>query len=134
MPLDAYHYGGLKQIDTHSLFGTYEVKATHDWLVDSFHQRSFIISRSSFSGMGKYGSIWLGDSRSNTDYMGQSVTGIMMMNILGIPFVGSDICGFIGDTNPELCARWHVVGAFQPFSRNHNEKGAIAQEPYVFAN
>jgi alpha-glucosidase (family GH31 glycosyl hydrolase) len=62
--------------------------------------------------------------------MGFSVTGIMGHNIMGIPLAGADICGFIGDTNPELCARWHMVGAFYPFSRNHNAWDTIAQEPY----
>jgi alpha-glucosidase (family GH31 glycosyl hydrolase) len=62
--------------------------------------------------------------------MGYSVTGIMGHNIMGIPLAGSDICGFIGDTNPELCARWHMVGAFYPFSRNHNAWDNIPQEPY----
>lgn len=65
--------------------------------------------------------------------MGQSVLGVMSMNMFGVPFVGSDICGFGGTTNGELCARWHWVGAFQPFSRNHNGYGEIPQEPYVFA-
>ena len=66
--------------------------------------------------------------------MGWGVIGIMMMNLFGIPLTGNDICGFSGDTNPELCARWTVLGAFNPFSRNHNAYGSIAQEPYVFAN
>ena len=117
--LDALHAGGITEMDAHSLFGTMEVKATHEWFKIN-DKRSMIIERSAFAGLGKFGSRWLGDNFSQKEYMGWSVTGVMMHNILGIPLAGSDICGFIGDTTPELCARWHMVGAFYPFSRNHN--------------
>lgn len=66
--------------------------------------------------------------------MGYSVYGILAMNMFGIPHVGADICGFNGDTNPELCAKWHMVGATYSFSRNHNSYGQMSQEPYVFKN
>jgi len=91
-----------------------------------------IIERSAFAGMGKFGSRWLGDNFADYSYMGYSVTGVMMHNVIGIPLAGADICGFAGDTTPELCARWHVVGAFYPFSRNHNSVGTSLQEPYLF--
>lgn len=93
-----------------------------------------IIERSSFSGLGKFGSRWLGDNYSQYNYMGFSVTGIMMQNIMGMPLAGADICGHIGDTNADLCARWYNVGAFYPFSRNHNKLNQIPQEPYMFDN
>lgn len=131
MDLDAYHSNGFTELDMHSLFGTMEVKATHEWF-QSRGNRTMIIERSAFAGMGKFGSRWLGDNNSSAYLMGASVTGVMMHNIIGIPLAGADICGFIGDTTPELCARWHVVGAFYPFSRNHNALGAKPQEPYVF--
>jgi len=31
MPLDAVHMGDVTELDAHSLFGTMEVKATHDY-------------------------------------------------------------------------------------------------------
>lgn len=66
--------------------------------------------------------------------MGYSVYGVLAMNIFGVPMVGADICGFGDNTTPELCAKWHMVGATYPFSRNHNSYGQNSQEPYVFKN
>lgn len=61
-----------------------------------------------------------------------SVLGVMADNIAGIPLSGADICGFNGNTTDEVCGRWYTVGAFYPFSRNHNSYNTIAQEPYLW--
>lgn len=136
--LDAIHNDTLvrkqvTELDAHSLFGTMQTQATHGWF-EKNNRRSMIISRSSFSGHGKFGSKWHGYSESNLDYLGYSITGVMMQNVMGIPLAGSDICGFSGDANDTLCTRWYNVGAFHPFSINNNGRKERAQEPYVFQN
>ena len=119
------------ELDLHSLYGTQQTMATHSWFRD-MNKRTMTIERSSYAGSGKYGSMWLGENYSKPEYMGYSVTGTMSHNIQGIPLVGADICGFIGNTNAELCARWYTVGAFYPFSRNHNAIGNDSQLPWDF--
>lgn len=138
MPLDAYHQTDIDdydvhELDAHSLYGTMQTKATHEWF-EANDKRTMIIERSSFAGLGKFGSRWLGDNFSDYKYMGFSVTSVMMQNIIGIPLAGADICGFNGDTDADLCTRWYGVGAFYPFSRNHNHLDSKSQEPYLFTD
>lgn len=91
-----------------------------------------IFSKSTFAGTGKFGSRLLSDSFSSYKSMGHSVISTMMSNIVGIPLSGGDICGHHGNTTAELCTRWYQVGAFYPFSRNHNGVNQAPQEPWVF--
>lgn len=128
--IDALHADGSTEFEAHSLYGFYMSKATSNYFSGN-NMRPFVITRSTYSGVGKYVSHWLGDNFSQWDMLKYSVGGIMLFNMYGVPMAGADICGFILDTWPDLCARWYALGAFYPFARNHNDKNSIPQEPYV---
>lgn len=129
--LSAMQHLGM-QYNVHSLYGHYEGMATRKAADKIFGKRSLIVSRSSFAGSGRHMSHWLGDNHSTWQDLHESIAGMITMGFFGIPHVGADICGFAGDTTKELCTRWIQLGAFYPFSRDHNAEGSIPQEPYVW--
>ncbi|KAL1005157.1 hypothetical protein UPYG_G00055320 [Umbra pygmaea] len=117
----------------HSLYGLLEAKASEGGLRRILGKRPFVISRSTFPSQGRYSGHWLGDNRSHWKDMYTSIAGMLTFNLLGIPLVGADICGFSEETDEELCVRWTQLGAFYPFSRNHNSMNQAPQDPTVFS-
>uniref|UniRef100_A0A914Z803 Uncharacterized protein n=1 Tax=Panagrolaimus superbus TaxID=310955 RepID=A0A914Z803_9BILA len=115
--------------DSKSLYGWSESVATHQAIRNATGKRGIAISRSTFPSSGRYTGHWLGDNKAQWEDLRSSVIGAQEFNIFGIPYVGSDICGFGKNTTEELCLRWQQMGAFHSFSRNHNDKNMAPQDP-----
>ncbi|KAK3346990.1 glycosyl hydrolases family 31-domain-containing protein [Lasiosphaeria hispida] len=123
---------GSYQYDTHNLYGHMMAGATHDALLaHKPTKRPFVLTRSTFAGSGRKAAHWFGDNASTWDDYRVAIAQMLAFTAIhAMPMVGSDICGFNGDAQEHMCARWATLGAFQPFYRNHADISAPSQEFY----
>ncbi|CEF71375.1 Glycoside hydrolase, family 31 and P-type trefoil domain and Galactose mutarotase-like domain and Glycoside hydrolase, superfamily domain-containing protein [Strongyloides ratti] len=120
--------------NTKNLYGWSETVATKRGIDNAkksrgHNDRNVVFSRSTFAGSGNHGGHWLGDNNALWADLKTTVISVQEFNMFGITYVGSDVCGFNGESNEELCLRWQQVGAFHSFYRNHNTLGAAPQDP-----
>jgi alpha-glucosidase len=123
---------GTHQYDTHNLYGLMMASATRGALLARTPtKRPFVLTRSTFAGAGRVAAHWFGDNASTWEHYRTAIRQMLAFaSIHAMPFVGSDVCGFNGVAQERMCARWAVMGAFQPFYRNHADVSAPDQEFY----
>ncbi|KAK3314350.1 glycoside hydrolase family 31 protein [Apodospora peruviana] len=120
------------QYDTHNVYGTMMAHATRSALLSRRPKlRPFVLTRSTFAGAGRAAAHWFGDNGSTWwDYRASIRQMLAFASLHTMPMVGSDVCGFNKIATEKMCARWALLGAFQPFYRNHADISAPAQEFY----
>lgn len=120
----------------HNVYGMQMARATYDGVKKFMNgKRPFVITRSGYSGVQRYSSVWTGDNLATWEHLWVANMQVQRLNISGISFAGSDIGGFIGNPDGELYIRWLQMAVFHPFCRTHYaglEKGANPQEPWTF--
>lgn len=95
-------------------------------------RRPFVLTRSAFAGVQRYSAVWSGDNTASNDGLLSGILLNSQMGLSGIPFVGPDLGGYIGDGTKDLFKRWMEVGVFSPYVRNHKEFFATANEPWSY--
>ncbi|GKT15784.1 Glycoside hydrolase family 31 like protein [Aduncisulcus paluster] len=120
LTMNAYSpgYGGM--IELRNLYGTFMALRTRKALEELKPQTNpLILSRSTWSGCGKYTSQWLGDNFCEFSDMQDSFGQMLTSSLHGVPLIGADIPGFDGTPTEELYKRWLSAGSFYPFTRVH---------------
>jgi alpha-glucosidase len=95
-------------------------------------RRPFVLSRAGFAGIQRVAANWMGDNLSRWDHLWMSIPMAMGLGVSGQAFVGADVGGFAGDSEPELFLRWMQYATLTPFCRNHTEIGSAEQYPWSF--
>jgi alpha-glucosidase len=97
-------------------------------------ERPFVLTRASYAGVQKYSAQWTGDNVSSDEHMLLGIRLINSMGATGVPYVGMDIGGFMGNPSPDLFVRWMSVSAFTPLFRNHAHIDCNSREPWLFGD
>jgi len=117
----------------HNVYGLQMARATFEGIKKMFPEnRPFILTRAGFAGIQRYAAVWIGDNVANEDHLRMACTMVQGLGLSGVPFVGSDVGGFMGSPTLGLYNRWMQLGAFTPFYRGHTAYNTNAQEPWVF--
>jgi alpha-glucosidase len=95
-------------------------------------QRPFVLTRASYAGIQKYSAQWTGDNPSSDEHMLLGFRILNSMGLSGIPYVGMDVGGFMGNPSAELFTRWMSISSFSPLFRNHTSIDYNYREPWLF--
>ena len=95
-------------------------------------KRPYIITRAGYAGYQRYSTMWTGDNTATWEAMALSIPMFATLGMSGVPFIGTDVGGFIGRSNGELLTRWYQIGFLTPMCRNHMQIDSYDHEPWRF--
>jgi alpha-glucosidase len=118
--------------EIHNVYGMQNARATFEGLKQlDPDQRPMVLTRAAYAGGQRYGETWTGDNSSTWNHLRLTTPMLKNLGLSGFAFSGADVGGFAGTASPELLTKWLQVAAFQPFDRDHTEKGTGDQEPWI---
>lgn len=119
--------------EAHNVYGLLMAWACHEGLGDLRpRSRPFLISRSGWAGMQRYGGTWSGDVATGWPGLRASLSLVLGLGLCGVPYCGPDVGGFTEVPSPELYLRWLQMAAYLPFFRTRSAGAAGRREPWEF--
>lgn len=134
MHRDSIHANGWEHRDLHNIYGSLLVKSTYEGLKarnKAEPKRPFILSRSFWPGVHRFGAIWSGDNMGTWEHLESGTATLINNGIAGMTFSGTDVGGFFDDPPKDLLTRWYQAGAFYPFFRAHAHIDTKRREPWL---
>ncbi len=115
-----------------NVYGFQMARATYEATKTLSNKRPFNLTRSGYSGIQRYGALWTGDNVATDEHLLLGVRLVNSLGLSGVPFVGYDVGGFVGDADQKLFARWISIGALSPFFRGHSMINTRDSEPWAY--
>ncbi|MER6789939.1 TIM-barrel domain-containing protein [Streptomyces sp. NPDC000658] len=119
--------------EAHNVYGLCMARAAYEGLrrLDPEH-RPFVVSRSGWAGLQRYGGAWCGDVGTGWPGLRASLSLVMGLGLCGVPVSGPDVAGFDGGPSPELYLRRLQLGAHLPLFRTRASGRGGGREPWEF--
>ncbi|MET8027289.1 glycoside hydrolase family 31 protein [Streptomyces avermitilis] len=119
--------------EAHNVYALGMARAGYEGLRElSPQERPFILSRSGWSGMQRYGGAWSGDVATGWPGLRASLSLVIGLGLCGVPHSGPDVGGVDGSPSPELYLRWFQLGSYLPLFRTRAGLRAGHRELWEF--
>ncbi|WP_077801783.1 glycoside hydrolase family 31 protein [Streptomyces sp. JHA26] len=119
--------------EAHNVYALCMARAGYEGLRELVpEERPFVLSRSGWAGMQRYGGAWTGEVASGWPGLRASLALVMGLGLCGVPFSGPDVGGFGGEPSPELYLRWFRLAAYLPLFRAYGGAREGSREPWEF--
>ncbi|KAL3178833.1 hypothetical protein MRX96_009505 [Rhipicephalus microplus] len=115
-----------------------QAQAAYTVLAKTSGVRPFVVSRSSYSGIGKYAGHFIHGLRPTWEDLRHSIPMLLTASLLGMPLSGADVCGgeefkMVSIEDEELCLTWFSLAVFYPLLRLSKAEIFLLQ-PSPFSN
>ncbi|MGW8063200.1 glycoside hydrolase family 31 protein [Streptomyces ziwulingensis] len=97
-------------------------------------ERPFVLSRSGWAGMQRYGGAWSGAVATGWPGLRASLALVMGFGLCGVPYSGTYVGGAGGSASPELYLRWLQLAAHLPLFRTYGGPRAAGGAPWEFGD